>query len=101
MARAAIAKSARASGPTNVATRMGTVTRRSRAAGSGVHAVWNAVASDAITQVLCGAPTPGAACTPDPAALDLLVTVPILVATFVGPLALVLFAIAARPTQTP
>jgi RsiW-degrading membrane proteinase PrsW (M82 family) len=66
-----------------------------------VHAVWNAVASDAITQVLCGAPTPGAACTPDPAALDLLVTVPILVATFVGPLALMLFAIATRATRTP
>ena len=66
-----------------------------------VHAVWNAVASEAITQVLCGAPTPGAACTPNPAALDLLVTVPILVATFVGPLALVLFAIATRATRTP
>ena len=61
-----------------------------------VHAVWNAVASETITEVLCGAPTPGAACTPAPAPLDLLVTVPVLVATFVGPLALVLVAIATR-----
>jgi RsiW-degrading membrane proteinase PrsW (M82 family) len=61
-----------------------------------VHAVWNTVASETITQVLCGAPTRGAACTPAPSPLDLLVTVPIVVATFVGPLALCLFAIAAR-----
>jgi RsiW-degrading membrane proteinase PrsW (M82 family) len=61
-----------------------------------VHAVWNAVASETITQVLCGAPAPGAACAPDPAPLALLVTVPVVVATFVGPLALVLFAIAIR-----
>ena len=61
-----------------------------------VHAVWNAVASETITQLLCGAPMPGAACTPAPAPFDLLVTVPVLVATFMGPLALVLLAIATR-----
>jgi hypothetical protein len=61
-----------------------------------VHAVWNTVASETITQLLCGAPAPGAACTPAPAPLDLLVTVPIIVATFVGPLALCLLAIASR-----
>jgi len=65
-----------------------------------VHAVWNAVASETITQVLCGAPTPGAACTPSPAPLDLLVTVPVVVATFVGPLAVVLLAIATRARET-
>ena len=64
-----------------------------------VHAVWNTVASETITQLLCGAPSPGAACTPSPAPLDLLVTVPIVVATFVGPLALCLFAIATRTTN--
>jgi RsiW-degrading membrane proteinase PrsW (M82 family) len=61
-----------------------------------VHAVWNTVASETITQLLCGAPTPGAACTPAPAPLDILVTVPIVVATFVGPVALCLLAIASR-----
>jgi protease PrsW len=61
-----------------------------------VHAVWNAVASETITQLLCGAPMPGAACMPAPAPFDLLVTVPVLVATFMGPLALVLLAIATR-----
>jgi RsiW-degrading membrane proteinase PrsW (M82 family) len=64
-----------------------------------VHAVWNAVASETITQVLCGAPTPGAACTPAPAPLDLLVTVPVVVATFLGPLAAVLFAVATRAAR--
>jgi RsiW-degrading membrane proteinase PrsW (M82 family) len=66
-----------------------------------VHAVWNAVASETITQVLCGAPTPGAACTPAPAPLDLLVTVPVVVATFVGPLVVVLLAIASRAATPP
>src|SRR6185503_10515106 len=64
-----------------------------------VHAVWNAVASETITQILCGAPVAGAACMPAPAPFDLLVTVPILVATFVGPLAVVLLAIATRATN--
>lgn len=65
------------------------------------HAVWNAVASETISEVLCGAELPGAACTPAPAPLDLLVTVPVLVATFVGPLLVVLFAIATRTTRLP
>lgn len=64
-----------------------------------VHAVWNAVASEAITQVLCGAPVPGAPCTPAPAPLDLLVTVPVLVAAFVGPLVLALFVIGTAPRR--
>jgi len=64
-----------------------------------VHAVWNAVASETITQVLCGASTPGAPCTPSPAPLDILVTVPVVVATFMGPLAVVLLAIATRATK--
>ena len=66
-----------------------------------VHAVWNTIASETITQLLCGAPAPGTACTPAPAPLDLLVTVPIVVATFVGPLALCLLAIASRVARTP
>jgi RsiW-degrading membrane proteinase PrsW (M82 family) len=61
-----------------------------------VHAVWNAIASETITEILCGAALPGAACAPAPAPLDLLVTVPVLVATFVGPLLVALLAIAAR-----
>jgi RsiW-degrading membrane proteinase PrsW (M82 family) len=65
-----------------------------------VHAVWNAVASETITQVLCGAPVPGAACTPAPAPLALLVTVPVVVATFIGPLVVALLAIATRATTT-
>ena len=65
-----------------------------------VHAVWNTVASETITQVLCGAPAPGQPCIPAPAPLDMLVTVPVLVATFVGPLGLVLFAIAIRAMRS-
>lgn len=60
-----------------------------------VHAVWNAIAAAAITQVLCAAPAPGAPCAPAPARLDLLLTVPVLVGTFVGPTVAALVAIAA------
>ena len=65
-----------------------------------VHAVWNTVASETITHVLCGAAAPGAPCTPAPAPLDLLLTVPVIVATFVGPLGLVLWAIAIRAMRS-
>jgi RsiW-degrading membrane proteinase PrsW (M82 family) len=60
------------------------------------HAAWNAVASEAITQALCGAATPHAACRATPADLALFVSVPLIVVLFVGPGALALLAIARR-----
>jgi RsiW-degrading membrane proteinase PrsW (M82 family) len=59
----------------------------------GVHALWNGVASTAITQVLCNAEAGGTACAADPATVDLLVTVPVLVASFIGPVFLLLLAV--------
>jgi RsiW-degrading membrane proteinase PrsW (M82 family) len=61
-----------------------------------VHGVWNAVASTAITSLLCNAPAEGAACAPAPQPLDLLVCVPILIAAFIGPLAALLVTLALR-----
>jgi RsiW-degrading membrane proteinase PrsW (M82 family) len=49
------------------------------------HFAWNALAADAITDALCGAEVAGAACLPTPAAMDLFVAVPLLVALFLGP----------------
>jgi RsiW-degrading membrane proteinase PrsW (M82 family) len=63
------------------------------------HALWNAVASQAITRILCNAPSPGAPCTPAPDPLDLVVTIPVLVAAFIGPLGAVLLALALRPRR--
>jgi RsiW-degrading membrane proteinase PrsW (M82 family) len=51
----------------------------------GQHFAWNALAADAITDALCGAEAAGAACLPNPAAVDLFVAVPLLVALFLGP----------------
>jgi len=61
-----------------------------------VHGTWNAVASEAITTLLCNAPAEGAACTPTPRLLDLLVSVPVLVASFIGPVAAGLIVLALR-----
>jgi RsiW-degrading membrane proteinase PrsW (M82 family) len=61
-----------------------------------VHGTWNAVASTAITSLLCNAPADGAACAPAPRPLDLLVGVPMLIAAFIGPLAALLVALALR-----
>jgi protease PrsW len=60
------------------------------------HAVWNAVASDAITKALCGAPSAEARCLPAPSDLALFVSVPLIVAVCLGPGALALAAIARR-----
>jgi len=61
-----------------------------------VHGAWNAVASTAITSLLCSAPADGAPCAPAPRPLDLLVSVPILIAAFIGPLAALLVMLALR-----
>ena len=42
-----------------------------------LHVAWNAVASDAISRVLCGAETAGGACRPTPAARDLFGVAPV------------------------
>jgi RsiW-degrading membrane proteinase PrsW (M82 family) len=60
------------------------------------HAAWNAVASDAITRALCGAALPDGPCRAAPNAVTLYVSVPAIVALFVGPGALALLAIARR-----
>jgi RsiW-degrading membrane proteinase PrsW (M82 family) len=60
------------------------------------HAAWNTVASQAITRALCGAAAPQAACRATPADLALFVSVPLIVALFVGPGALALLAIGWR-----
>ena len=52
------------------------------------HAVWNALASVAITEALCGARTPDGPCAPAPDATTLFVTVPLLVLAAIGPLGL-------------
>jgi RsiW-degrading membrane proteinase PrsW (M82 family) len=65
-----------------------------------VHGVWNAVASEAITTVLCNAPQPGAACAPEPRMLDLLISVPLLIAIFIGPVALMLLALGLRERRS-
>lgn len=49
------------------------------------HAVWNAVASQAITDALCAAPSPGAACRATPPAGALWVGVPLIVAVCIAP----------------
>jgi len=61
-----------------------------------VHGIWNAIASEAITTVLCNAPLEGAACAPAPRLVDLLVSVPVLVAAFIGPVAVALIVLALR-----
>ena len=65
-----------------------------------VHGTWNAVASTAITSLLCNAPAEGAACAPAPQPLDLLISVPVLVAAFVGPLTALLVALALRDNRS-
>ncbi len=49
------------------------------------HGVWNVVASQAITDALCSAPGPGAACQPTPPASALFLTVPLIVAFCMAP----------------
>jgi RsiW-degrading membrane proteinase PrsW (M82 family) len=61
-----------------------------------LHALWNARTATTISRVLCNAPTAGGACTPAPDLVDLLVTVPVLTASFIGPVAAALVALALR-----
>ena len=61
-----------------------------------VHGIWNTVVSTAITSVLCNAPADGAPCAPAPHMFDLLVSVPMLIAAFIGPLAVLLALLAFR-----
>jgi len=49
-----------------------------------------------IVGALCGAETPGGACLPAPAATDLFLVVPLVVATFLGPGAVALLVVYAR-----
>lgn len=67
------------------------------------HIVWNAWASRAITNVLCGATDPGGACQAAPAHGDLFGTVPLIVIASVAPgliaITLLIRNAAARPMQ--
>jgi RsiW-degrading membrane proteinase PrsW (M82 family) len=63
------------------------------------HGLWNGVASQAITRVLCNAEAGETVCAPVPATVDLLITVPVLVASFIGPLFLVLLGVALDTRQ--
>jgi RsiW-degrading membrane proteinase PrsW (M82 family) len=58
-----------------------------------LHMLWNTVASDAIGQVLCAAPVAGGACQDPPPAHILYVTVPLMVALFIGPCIAVLLTV--------
>ncbi len=62
------------------------------AAAAGVHVLWNTVASDAIARILCAAPAPEATCQNPPPAQVLYVTVPLVVALFIGPCVAALLA---------
>jgi RsiW-degrading membrane proteinase PrsW (M82 family) len=62
----------------------------------GLHVLWNGIVSDEIMDVLCNAPSPGAACAAAPDAVDLLVGVPAIEAVFLVPIAAVLARIARR-----
>jgi RsiW-degrading membrane proteinase PrsW (M82 family) len=61
------------------------------------HAVWNTVASQAITAALCGAPTPEAACRAAPPASALYVGVPLIVAACLTPGVVGLLMVLRRP----
>jgi hypothetical protein len=69
------------------------------------HVVWNAWASKAITDVLCGAADPGGACRAVPAPTDLFGTVPLIAAVSVAPglvvIGLLVRHAARRPVRVP
>jgi hypothetical protein len=62
------------------------------------HALWNGIASGAVTHVLCNAAASGGPCR-DPDAVDLFVLSPLIVAAAVGPGALALRAAVRRLTR--
>ncbi|HEY2388214.1 MAG TPA: PrsW family intramembrane metalloprotease [Candidatus Binatia bacterium] len=63
------------------------------AAAVAVHVLWNTIASDAISRMLCAAPAPGGACQNPPPAHLLYVNVPLIVVLFVGPCIAALLAV--------
>jgi RsiW-degrading membrane proteinase PrsW (M82 family) len=63
------------------------------------HSVWNAYASVAITDALCGAPVPGGPCTLAPDSRTLFVTVPLRVLAAIGPLGLALVWLVLRERE--
>lgn len=58
------------------------------------HAAWNGIASSAITRALCGAPDVSSACLVAPTQATLFVRVPVVVACFLAPGALLLLVLA-------
>lgn len=60
------------------------------------HGMWNGIASFAITDLLCGAPTPAEACLASPTATALYLYVPAMVAIFIAPAGVVLVVLARR-----
>jgi RsiW-degrading membrane proteinase PrsW (M82 family) len=60
----------------------------------GQHVAWNAVASRALTDIVCNPVVPGAACREAPSGFGLLVGAPLVVVATVGPGALVLALVA-------
>ncbi len=67
------------------------------AAAVAVHVIWNTVASDAISRLLCAAPAAGGACRNPPPARLLYLAVPLLVALFVAPCIVALLAVGRLP----
>jgi len=65
------------------------------------HVLWNAVASEAIINVLCSPLIAGGPCRSVPSPSSLYVTAPILVAVFIGPGVVTLLAITALPRSRP
>jgi RsiW-degrading membrane proteinase PrsW (M82 family) len=63
------------------------------------HIVWNRVAAAFIEQRLCGAPFPGGPCRETPAAADLLIAMPAVVAAFLAPVVAALAIAVARSTR--
>jgi RsiW-degrading membrane proteinase PrsW (M82 family) len=57
------------------------------------HIVWNAVASQMITSVLCAREVPGGLCQPAPSKMGLFVVIPLIVAACIGPGGLTLLII--------
>lgn len=65
------------------------------------HIVWNAWASRAITEVLCGATDPGGACRSVPAHTDLFGTVPLIAAVSIAPGLIALGFLSRRAARWP
>jgi len=64
------------------------------------HGLWNGLAAPALQDVVCDAPTTGAACAPLASPLDLLVLAPLVIATGLAPAALALAWVLHRSPRT-